>query len=662
VSFSHILVANRGEVALRVMRTARAMGYRVSAVYSSADADAPHVHAADSAVCIGPAEPRSSYLNVAAVLAAARTVGADAIHPGWGFLSESAAFASACRDAGLTFIGPDPEVIAQLGNKRAARRLLAPLGVPCVPGYDADDQSDATLLREGARIGAPLMIKAAAGGGGRGMRRLEALDDLPGVLQTARAEALSAFGDGSLLLERAIDGGRHVEVQIFGDRHGNVVHFGERDCSVQRRFQKLVEECPSPAVDAALRERLGATAVQVARQAGYVGAGTVEFLLGADGAFHFLEVNTRLQVEHCVTELCTGVDLVEWQLRVAAGEALPATQDALLPRGHAIEVRLCAEDPARGFAPQTGRVAHWELPTLEGVRIDHAVATGMELASHYDSMLAKVMAHGADRAEALRKLRAALAQTRLFGVVSNAALLDAVLGDAEFVQGRADTRYLEAALPRLTRLDPPPLAVLAAAALLFRLRDAAGVPEELLDFSNTQPLEYPFVLRHGGELHALSLRARPCRRDFELSTPAGTTPVALVADAHGGLALHCDGARQTVAHTFDAGRLWLAVGPQLARTWLIDDATHAPPVAADGVAEGTVRAPSDGLLVAVCVEPGARVERGQDLVVVEAMKLQQRLTAPRAGVVRAVHAVLGGQVSSGQCLVELDELPVTEAA
>ena len=378
-AFRTVLIANRGEIALRILRTARRLGMRTVAVYSDADRDAPHCRAADLALPIGASQPQASYLNIAALLEAARKSGAQAVHPGYGFLAESDAFANACAEAGLVFIGPPAEAILAMGNKAGAKRLMEAAGVPCVPGYQGEDQSDARMQQEAERIGYPVMIKAAAGGGGRGMRRVDRAEDFAAALQSARSEAENAFASGELILEKAIVEPRHIEIQVFADKHGNVVHLGERDCSVQRRHQKVIEESPSPAVSPELRARMGAVSVAAARAIGYVGAGTLEFLLAPDGAFYFMEMNTRLQVEHAVTEAVVGVDLVEWQLRVALGEPLPLSQDAIDARraqgGHAIEVRLCAEDPQQNFLPQSGTVARWRAP--REVRTDHALADGL---------------------------------------------------------------------------------------------------------------------------------------------------------------------------------------------------------------------------------------------------------------------------------------------
>src|SRR5215813_41749 len=441
-SFHKVLVANRGEIAWRVMRTARTMGYRSVAVYSDADKDAPHVTFADEAVRIGPPPVGESYLNIEAVIAAAKASGAEAVHPGYGFLSENAEFAAACEKAGLVFIGPPPAAIAAMGNKAAAKRRMIDAGVPCVPGYQGVDQSDSNLEKEARKIGLPVMVKAAAGGGGRGMRLVERDADLLEAIRTARTEAESAFGSGELILEKAVVDARHVEIQVFADTHGNVIHLGERDCSVQRRHQKVIEEAPSPAVDDDLRHRMGAAAVAAAKAIGYRGAGTVEFLLGADGAFYFLEMNTRLQVEHPVTEMITGQDLVAWQLKIAAGEKLPLTQEQVAFSGHAIEVRLYAEDAYAGFLPQTGRIDVWRPASGPGVRVDHGMKDGLAISPFYDPMLAKVIAHGGTREEARTRLVRALRETIVLGLTTNRHFLIRLLEHPEFAAGRATTAFL----------------------------------------------------------------------------------------------------------------------------------------------------------------------------------------------------------------------------
>ncbi|MDX1804047.1 MAG: acetyl-CoA carboxylase biotin carboxylase subunit, partial [Alcanivorax sp.] len=442
MSFDKILIANRGEIACRVIATAQSLGYRTVAVYSEPDAMARHVQLADEAVCIGPALASESYLNIDALLDACRQTGAGAVHPGYGFLSENAGFSRACREAGITFIGPDEDAIHLMGSKRLSKIAMIEAGVPCIPGYEGEDQSDATLQKEAERIGLPLMIKASAGGGGRGMRVVTDAADIPAQLKSARQEAKSAFGSDELILERAVMQPRHVEIQVFGDRHGNVIHLGERDCSVQRRHQKVVEEAPSPAVDADLRARMGEAAVNAARACHYVGAGTVEFLLAPEGDFFFLEMNTRLQVEHPVTELITGQDLVAWQIKVARGEPLPLTQQQVALNGHAMEVRLYAEDPAQNYMPQTGPVLRWQPASGDGVRIDHGLVAGYQVGSHYDPMLAKIIAWGDSREDARRRLIAAVENTVLMGVNDNRQFLAAILRHPGFARAEATTAFI----------------------------------------------------------------------------------------------------------------------------------------------------------------------------------------------------------------------------
>ncbi|MEE4252226.1 MAG: acetyl-CoA carboxylase biotin carboxylase subunit, partial [Alcanivoracaceae bacterium] len=467
MAFEKILIANRGEIACRVIRTARSLGYRTVAVYSQADSNARHVSLADEAVCIGPATVSQSYLNADAILAAARQTGADAVHPGYGFLSENSTFAQACEAAGITFIGPPVNAIHLMGSKRLSKIAMQEAGVPCIPGYEGADQSDATLIREAERIGLPLMIKASAGGGGRGMRVVTDMAEVAEQLRSARAEAKNAFGSDELILERAVIRPRHVEIQVFGDQHGNVIHLGERDCSVQRRHQKVVEEAPSPAVNAELRARMGEAAVNAAKSCQYVGAGTVEFLLAEDGSFYFLEMNTRLQVEHPVTELVTGLDLVAWQIRVARGETLPLTQDQVQLNGHAIEVRLYAEEPSQNFMPQTGPVLAWRPAEGDGVRIDHGLREGFSVGSHYDPMLAKIIAWGDSREDARRRLIRAIEDTVLFGLQDNRRFLAAILRHPVFAAGAATTAFLDSDFG-----DDPSMAAPQASHLMYAIAAA----------------------------------------------------------------------------------------------------------------------------------------------------------------------------------------------
>ena len=492
-----VLIANRGEIALRVIRGCTAAGLETVAVYSDADAEAPHVHAATVAVRIGPPPAAESYLNVAALLEAARHANADAVHPGYGFLSERAHFARAVEQAGLIFIGPPAEAIERLGSKTGARRLMEAAGVPVVPGVTLDDQSDAALLAAGATLGAPLLVKPAAGGGGIGMKTVRHLDELAAALAQARREAQAAFGNSTLYLERLIDRPRHIEVQIFGDRHGQIVHLFERECSAQRRHQKVVEETPSPAVTPALRARLGAAAVAAARTVGYQNAGTVEFLLegeGDDARFYFLEINARLQVEHPITEGVVGVDLVRAQLAVAAGEPLPWSQVDLTQRGHAIECRVYAEDPARGFLPQAGPLLRYREPSGPGLRIDAGVVEGGAVSVYYDPMLAKLIAHGETREHCLARAREALTRFEILGVHTNLAFLQALLAHPAFVAGQIDTGFLDRHLAELSTAAPVPPEVLAAAAWHASLggAPAAAAPGAATSRSDRSDRSDPF--------------------------------------------------------------------------------------------------------------------------------------------------------------------------
>ena len=612
--FSKILIANRGEIAVRIHKTAKAMGYRTAAVYSDADKAALHVATCNEAVRIGPAPVGESYLSIDRILEAAHTSGADAVHPGYGFLSENAEFAAACGKAGLVFIGPPPAAIAAMGNKAAAKRRMIDAGVPCVPGYQGADQSDANLDTEARKIGLPVMVKAAAGGGGRGMRLVEHDSDLLEAIRTARAEAENAFGSGELILEKAVVDARHVEIQVFADAHGNVIHLGERDCSVQRRHQKVIEEAPSPAVDAGLRDRMGAAAVAAAKAIGYRGAGTVEFLLGSDGAFYFLEMNTRLQVEHPVTEEITGLDLVEWQLRVARGERLPLTQEQVKFKGHAIEVRLYAEDAYNGFLPQAGRVDVWRPASGAGVRLDYGVTNGSTISPFYDPMIAKVIAHGATREEARTRLVRALRETVILGPTTNRHFLIRLLEHPDFAAGKATTAFLT------KHAFPAPAISDAhwdmAARLLWR-SSAERYPAPLRGWRNSNPEPTPIRLAAGG-----------------------TERLLLVTTGDGSDApFHIDGGDVIV----DLDAL----------TVRFTDKTYAPPATAAAGSDGKLRAPMDGRIVAIKVAAGDTVARGQTLVVLEAMKIQHQLKAVLDARIESISVQEGQQVANRTVLITM---------
>ncbi|HMS04348.1 MAG TPA: biotin carboxylase N-terminal domain-containing protein [Burkholderiaceae bacterium] len=659
--FQTVLVANRGEIALRIFRTLRRLGHGCVAVYSEADAASPHVRAADLAVDIGGAAPRASYLNAAAIVQAARRAGADAIHPGYGFLAENADFADAVVAAGLVFIGPSGAAIRAMGDKAEAKRRVMASGMPCIPGYQGEDQSDATLEREAERVGYPIMVKATAGGGGRGMRLVQASADLPAALQSARAEALAAFGDGTLMLERALVQPRHVEIQLLADAHGNTIHLGERDCSVQRRHQKLIEEAPSPAVDAALRARMGQAAAQAARAIGYVGAGTMEFLLDRSGEFFFMEMNTRLQVEHAVTEAVTGLDLVEWQLRVAAGEPLTLAQDEPHLHGHAIEARLTAEDAASGFLPQTGPVLRWRAPPEAfDVRIDHALEEGAVISPYYDSMVAKLIAHGRTRDEARRKLAAALRHTVLLGTQTNAAFLADCLEHPAFATGSAVHTGFIAEHPALCAPPAPGPRTLAFAALACAIADNGARAFALPTPGATELAVRDLILACADKRHACALRRTEGRWQVEVDGAAlalGT----VWADANGAAEFSAvlDGVRESVLFAPEPGGLHLF---HAGRAWHLQRIVHRRGQVDASQAGGTVTAPLTARVVQVLVAVGDDLRAGQRIAVLEAMKMEHAVTAPVAGRVLEITVQAGGQVAKGARIATVEPPPVTPSA
>ena len=654
--FSKVLIANRGEIACRVIRSCRARGLRTVAVVSEADRHALHARLADEAYEIGGAPPRESYLNIERLIAAARATGAQAMHPGYGFLSENADFAEACAAAGLVFIGPPPEAIRLMGNKAAAKRRMREAGVPCIPGYDGSDQSDATLMREAEKVGLPLMIKAAAGGGGRGMRRVDDLAALPAALASARSEALSAFGSGELILEYALTAPRHVEVQVFADAQGNVIHLGERDCSIQRRHQKVIEEAPSPAVNPELRARMGEAAVRAAKAIGYVGAGTIEFLL-AEGDFVFMEMNTRLQVEHPVTELVTGLDLVDLQLRVAAGEPLPLAQSDVRLDGHAIEARLYAENPDAGFLPQTGTLLRWQAPA--GVRVDAGVDTCTEITSHYDPLLAKIVAHGATRDAARLKLIAALRATTALGVTTNKAFLVGCLEHPEFFAGRAATDFIAAHFAPQADADPRS-ELLAAAALVFAQTSAARLPQPELAFwrsSGAATMHYTLGLGNRAVPLRLTFVGDKC---FEAEANGVTNALELIDCTTDSWRIAFANLHLAVRYAFDAeGRLHLDVDGVQA---VVSDLTMQPAQSRESAAgSGRITPPMNGRVVAVLAAAGAQVKRGQGLIVLESMKMEHTLAAPCDGVLAELTCTVGEQVAPGKLLARVEATPVIPA-
>ncbi|MGO4300614.1 acetyl/propionyl/methylcrotonyl-CoA carboxylase subunit alpha [Leifsonia sp. RAF41] len=667
VPFGTVLVANRGEIACRVIRTLKRLGIRSVAVYSDADRDAPHVALADAAVRLGPAAARDSYLSIDAIIEAARRTGAAAVHPGYGFLSENPALAQACEQAGIVFVGPGIHALQVMGDKITAKHAVAEYDVPTIPGIAEPGLTDDDLIAAAEDIGYPVLVKPSAGGGGKGMQSVRSADELPEALRTARRVAAAAFGDDTLFLERLVASPRHIEVQVLADAHGGIVHLGERECSLQRRHQKVIEEAPSPLLDAATRERIGAAACRVAASVGYTGAGTVEFLVSAEAPdeFFFMEMNTRLQVEHPVTELVTGLDLVEQQLRIAAGDPLAFGQDDVHLRGHAVEARVYAEDPERGFLPAAGRVLALREPAGEGVRVDSGIAAGIPIVTDYDPMLSKVIAWGEDRAEALARLRGALAGTSILGSVSNIAWLVDLVSDEDVSAGRMDTTLIDR---RFSERLPAPATeeeVVAAALLahhdrwqegpervgslwaeptgwrLGRARpsryDVDGVPVTVAG-----PADDAVVTIDGGDPRPASLRLRAPERTGE--------PAVALLDLDGRM-LRFDAAR-------DDATVWLARDGRARPLRLRDRAELlADRLAAldrgDAAAHPELRSPMPGTVVAVPVEAGARVEAGDTVVVVEAMKMEHRLVAPVAGTV-TVHVASGDLVRLDQLVARVD--------
>ena len=649
-----VLIANRGEIACRVIRTARRMGVATVAVYSDADARAQHVADADEAVSIGMSPATESYLRSDRILAAAKATGADAIHPGYGFLAENADFADACAKAGIKFIGPSGDAMRKLGGKAAAKGIARAAGVPVVPGYDGDRQDAGTLQREGGRIGYPLMIKAVAGGGGRGMRLVERAEDFVAALESAQREAQSSFGDARVLIEKLVMTPRHIEVQVFGDAHGNVVHLFERDCSLQRRNQKVIEEAPAPGMSEALRAKMTEAAVSLARAVGYEGAGTVEFLveggrLEPDAPWHFIEMNTRLQVEHPVTEEITGFDLVEWQLRVAAGERLPKAQSQITMRGHAIEARLCAEDPAAGFMPSIGQIVAFESEPRPGLRLETGVRAGDEVSPFYDSMIAKLITSGKNRGETLDSLISALTALVVAGPRTNARFLRNLLGDPDVRAGRMDTGLIARALDRLAHGVVHADAVSRGVERLLREGHASdrgdgqkGDPwshSDAFQLGTPRTVSFPVVI--GGTERTVSATWEPVHD--------GTSDIAIALPLWEGLAAGRSPGKVAVRNG----------GP--GRVLVLDDLVQVeigrPEPDADAGGEGgggdAVRAPINGKVAKVFVSEGQVVAKGERIAVVEAMKMEHVLHAGRDGTIGKVAVKEGQQVNQGALVAQL---------
>jgi len=647
-NFFKVLIANRGEIALRIMRTARRLGYGTVAVYSDADRDALHVREADSAVRIGEALPAQSYLRIDAIIAAAKASGASAVHPGYGFLAENGDLAQACRDAGLVFIGPSPEAIRAMGNKAGAKEIMQKAGVPVVPGYQDADQSDAVMLAEARKIGFPVMIKAVAGGGGRGMRLVTDAASFPDALRSARSEAQGAFGDPTVILERAIVDPRHIEIQVFGDHHGNAIHLGERDCSVQRRHQKLIEEAPSPAVSPQLRARMGEVAVAAVKAIGYEGAGTLEFLLDRGGAFYFMEMNTRLQVEHPVTEAVTGLDLVELQLRVAAGEPLGLRQEDIRFDGHAVEVRLCSEDAGHDFMPQSGRMLQWAMP--QNIRVEHALQSGSEIPPFYDSMIAKIISHGATRDEARGKLICALEQVEAFGVTTNQGFLISCLRHPAFAKGEATTAFIGKYRDELLAAYGDAAREAALAALLFYVSNPHAPPWRAgRSLAATFPLATRFSI--DGMVHEVEIVRE--RDGGYIASNNGETHRFEIESLEGdSIRFRHDSVMQSVKFLRHDDRLYFL---HRGITAQVHDLTLAAPESATASGgDGKVRAAMNGRVVAVLVKPGEKVSAGQPVMTLEAMKMEHVHTAGVAGTVLSIDVAEGEQVTTGKIVVEIE--------
>ncbi len=650
-----VLIANRGEIACRVIRTAKRVGLRTVAVYSDADAQALHVAEADEAVRIGGPLVRDSYLKADAVIEAAKKTGAEAIHPGYGFLSENAAFAQACADARIVFVGPPPSAIRAMGGKSEAKALMAKASVPLVPGYHGEDQSPSVLEKAADKIGYPVLIKASAGGGGKGMKVAESKADFGDQLASAKREAKSSFGDDRVLIEKYLTKPRHVEIQVFADTHGNCVYLFERDCSIQRRHQKVIEEAPAPGMTAALRKRMGEAAVTAAKSIGYVGAGTVEFLLDADGSFYFMEMNTRLQVEHPVTEFITGLDLVEWQLRVAAGEKLPLAQDQLAINGHAFEVRLYAEDPDRDFLPQTGRITHLRFPTENGhVRIDTGVTQGKEISTYYDPMIAKLIVWDRDRLSALGQLRRALAETEIGGLITNTSFLAKLAGNKAFAKGDVDTgfitRHEKELLPSVPPANEEALLLAAVGSLLKDRPATSGDPWSGAD--GWRHLgganDHLTLVDAGGGQAAHRLSFDYAGEGFVFHLKKSAVPVKASLSATGRINAEIGGRQGGAGFTQTSDDITLfldCVSYRLkrARVAIEDEDSEAAAL--------KITAPMPGRIIAVHVAAGKMVEKGAPLIVLEAMKMEHTLKAGHAGKIEHVACKPGDQIREGQELL-----------
>lgn len=671
-----LLIANRGEIACRVIKTAHAMGIKTVAVFSDADQDAPHVALADQAINIGPAPVSESYLVIDKILEAAKISKADAIHPGYGFLSENADFAIACEDAGIIFVGPSASAIELMGSKRQSKLAMLDSGVPCIPGYQGADQSDEALISAALDIGLPIMLKASAGGGGRGMRLVDNANQLDAAIRSARSEALNAFGNDELIIEKAVIAPRHIEIQVFADQQGNTLHLGERDCSIQRRHQKVVEEAPSPAVSDALRKQMGEAAVNAAKSCNYVGAGTVEFLLDRDENFYFLEMNTRLQVEHPVTELITGIDLVEWQLKVASGASLPITQDQVQLNGHAIEVRLYAEDPRHAFCPQTGELVLWQPAEFEGFRVDDGVQSGQTVSPFYDPMLAKLIGYGETREQARTRLLEGLAQSHLVGLKDNRYFLSEILKTDCFREGQATTAFIETSFAENASMSPtvPDAHTTAIAAYLLSAPSEwstvslgakpcvlssdhfkATVNTDADEYSQPHSWQQKVTIEHEineDHMSDISVRVDDQALSIEMIAQQPDQDL-LLAD------ILIDGETYSVTYqVYQKGRLnpekhlYLCIDGQ---SMMFEDISLRPVSTEESDNSDELKASMDGLIIDTFAQPGDHVTKGQPLIILEAMKMEHSLVAPKDGTISELLVETGQQVKARQLLVSFND-------
>jgi acetyl-CoA carboxylase biotin carboxylase subunit len=652
--FRKILIANRGEIALRVMRTCQTMGIAAVAVHSDADTDALHTRYADEAVRLGSALSKDSYLNIAKIIEAAHRTGADAIHPGYGFLSENAEFAEACEEAGIIFIGPSPRAIRQMGLKSTARRLMAEAGVPVAPGDDGQNQTIESLRAQMLKIGFPVLIKAAAGGGGKGMRVVRFESEIEDAVVSARREAEKAFGEGSLLIEKFVESARHVELQILGDHHGNLIHLFERDCSLQRRHQKIIEESPSPAVNEELRQLMSEAAIKAGRAIGYTNAGTVEFILAPSGEFYFIEVNTRLQVEHPVTEMTTGLDLVKLQIEIAEGKPLALTQNEVRRTGHAIEARLYAEDPRNGFLPSTGRILDWYLPeAIEGMRVDTGVGPGTEVAIYYDPLLAKLIAYGADRDEALRKLSNALRASSVQGLQTNREFLIRLLESQSFIEGVAHTGFIAEHFDELVTGDDPQTVeaslIAVALYLLRQWRNSNELLSELPPGYRNNPFRNPSVkLAVGGKEVEVSWY-HLAGNDYEFKVSDSSIKVRLLSSAPNNLRLSIEGIQRSfrIVEADDQFYVQTVLGSSVIKR------LPRHPIRRSTSEGGSANSPMPGQVLKILVEAGQKISTGDPLLILEAMKMEHTMRATTSGVIEAILVSQGEVVRPGQMLIQI---------